>query len=456
MKAFFDALEERSRAVDSLLCVGVDPRARDAVEARRVSLDLIEATASAAAAFKLNAAFFEAHGPSGIEALIEVVAAVPDEIPVILDAKRGDIASTAAAYAEACFGVVGAGAVTVSPYLGRDAIDPFLAHPRRGVWVLCRTSNPSSADLQDDILDTGEMVFERVARMAAEWAGPDRLGLVVGATYPGALARVRAMIPEHWILAPGVGPQGADPDAIALALRADGRGVLVPSSRLVGDASDPAAMAETLRDTFRGVRRREATTHPRGLAGDLHASGCVRFGEFTLRSGVVSPVYVDLRRLSGRPGLLRRVAASYGSVLGSLTYDHVGAVPYGALPLATAVALERSSSLVWPRRESKEHGTGARVEGEWRAGDRVVLVDDVVTSGISAIEAASLLRAAGLVVEDLVVLIERDPGARLALADAGITMHAITTLEGLVDELGETGAIGEGEYRAVASFLAGR
>jgi uridine monophosphate synthetase len=456
VKAFFEALDERSRAVDSLLCVGIDPRAKDAVEARRVSLDLIAATAHAAAAFKFNSAFFEAHGAAGIEALIEVVASVPDEIPTILDAKRGDIASTAAAYAEACFGVVGAGSVTLSPYLGRDAVDPFLAHPGRGVWLLCRTSNPSSADLQDATLDTGEVIYERVARLAAGWAESDRLGVVVGATFPGAMAKVRAMMPEHWILVPGVGPQGADPEAIGVALRSDGRGVLIPSSRLVGDSSDPGVMAADLRDAFRGVRPRDAAPRPRGLASDLHASGCVRFGEFTLRSGVVSPIYVDLRRVSGRPGLLRRVAASYGSVLETLTYDHVGAVPYGALPLATAVALERSKSLVWPRRESKEHGTGARVEGEWRAGDRVVLVDDVVTSGISAIEAAGLLRDAGLVVEDLVVLIERDSGARAALAGEGIEMHAITNLEGLVDELAEAGAIGEDERRAVASFLAGR
>jgi len=456
VRGFFEALEERSRSADTLLCVGVDPRAKDAAEARRVSLDLIGATASAAAAFKMNAAFFEAHGPAGIEALVEVVAAVPDEIPVILDAKRGDIASTAVAYAEACFGVVGAGAVTLSPYLGRDAIDPFLAHPGAGVWVLCRTSNPSAAEIQDDTLDSGQMVFEQIAQIASHWAGPDRLGLVVGATQPDALARVRSLVPGHWILAPGIGPQGADPDAVGVGLRSDGRGLLVPSSRLVGGSSDPATMAEDLRDALRRVTPKAVRPRPRGLAVDLHASGCLRFGEFTLRSGVVSPVYVDLRRLSGRPGLLRRVAASYGAVLGDLTYDHVGAVPYGALPLATAVALDRSRSLVWPRRESKEHGTGARVEGEWAAGDRVVLVDDVVTSGVSAIEAASLLREAGLVVEDLVVLIERDPAARSALVDEGIALHAITTLERLVEDLGAVGAIGEDERRTVAAFLATR
>ena len=449
-------LEERSRSADSLLCVGIDPRARDANQARKVSLDLIEATAPAAAAFKVNSAFFESHGPPGLEALIEVVGAVPEEIPVILDAKRGDIASTAAAYAEACFVVIGAGAVTINPYLGRDAVDPFLAHPGRGVWVLCRTSNPSGAEIQDDTLRSGEMVHERVARLAAEWAGPDRLGLVVGATVPEALGVVRSIAPEHWILAPGVGPQGGDADAIGVALRSDRRGVLVPSSRLVGDASDPAGMAADLRDAMRRVEPSKPVLPARSLSVDLHESGCVQFGEFTLRSGVVSPIYLDLRRLSGRPELMRRVAALYGSVLGRLAYDHVGAVPYGALPLATAVALDRSRSLVWPRRESKEHGTGARVEGEWSAGDRVVMVDDVVTSGISATEAANLLREAGLVVEHLVVLIERGEAARAALAEQGITLHAIATLDSLVDDLGAAGAIGEDERRVVAAFLTGR
>jgi uridine monophosphate synthetase len=453
---FFELLEERSRSADSLLCVGIDPRASNAAEARKVSLELIAATAAAAAAFKVNSAFFEAHGPPGLEALIEVVGAIPEEIPVILDAKRGDIASTAAAYAEACFGVIGAGAVTINPYLGRDAVDPFLAHSGRGVWVLCRTSNPSGTEVQDDTLDSGEMVHERVARLAAGWAGPDRLGLVVGANQPGALARTRAIVPEHWILAPGVGPQGGDVDAIAVALRSDRRGVLVPSSRLVGSASDPARSAADLRDALRRVEPKEPVPRFSSLSVDLHESGCVRFGEFTLRSGVVSPIYVDLRRVTGSPGLLRLVASRYGSVLGRLAYDHIGAVPYGALPLATAVALERSASLVWPRRESKEHGTGARVEGVWRAGDRVVLVDDVVTSGISATEAANLLREAGLVVEDLVVLIERGDEARSALADQGITLHAIATLGSLVDDLGAAGAIGEDEHRAVVAFLAGR
>jgi uridine monophosphate synthetase len=451
MSGFFARLEERARAAGSLLCVGLDPRAADASEARSRSLALIDSTARFAAAFKANAAFFEAHGPAGLEALIEIVASVPDEIPVILDAKRADIASTAAAYAAACFDVVGAGAVTVNPYLGRDGVDPFLAHHDRGVFVLCRTSNPSASDVQD--LDVGgSTVAERVARLAASWAGPDRLGLVVGATAPASLAAVRKVVPEHWVLAPGVGAQGAGVEAAAAAMRDDRLGVLVPVSRAIASAADPAAAARELRDRLAAINPGPAA-RPTALSTDLHAAGCVRFGEFTLRSGAVSPVYVDLRRLVGHPQVLRRVAEAYAGVLGGIACERIGAVPYGALPLATAVSLATGVPLVWPRPEVKGHGTGSRVEGEWEEGERVVLIDDVVTSGGSAVEAAATLRAVGLVVEDLVVLLDRSPSTLPALSGAGLRLHSITTMRSLVDDLESAGAIDAVQHRSVVSFL---
>lgn len=451
MTGFFAALERRAREAGSLLCVGLDPRTGDAVEARDSCLELIAATTPAAAAFKPNAAFFEALGPEGVEALIEVVTAVPDEIPVVLDAKRGDVASTAEAYARACFEVIGAGAVTLSPYLGRDAVDPFLEHPGRGVWVLCRTSNPSATGLQDAPLATGETVAAAVARTAAGWAGPDRLGLVVGATAPEALRSVRAAVAEHWILAPGIGPQGGDLGAAAAALREDGLGVLVPASRAVAGAADPGTAAAELRDALRRLvpGSRPAPSWP----VELHRAGCVRFGEFRLRSGVVSPVYLDLRRLASHPTVLRRVGVRLGEVVSGIAHDHIGAVPYGALPIATSVALATGTSMVWPRPDPKGHGSGARVEGEWAPGERVVLIDDVVTSGASAREAAAALRSAGLAVEDLVVLVERDPTAAAALAADGISLHAVTTLARLVDDLADAGVIGEEERSAVVSFL---
>ena len=451
MTGFFAALEARVAAIDSMLCVGIDPRGETAVAVRAESLALIDATAGVAAAFKPNAAFFEALGPQGIEVLIEVVAAVPEEIPVILDAKRGDIASSATGYATAAFEVIGAGAVTVSPYLGRDAIAAFLSHEGRAVWVLCRTSNPSAGDIQDVVLADGSRLAEAVARHATGWAGPDRLGLVVGANRPKALAAIRAIAPEHWILAPGVGTQGGAVDDLANGLSADGGGLLVPVSRTIAHAADPGAAAADLREALRRLRPRPAA--PRSLATDLFDSECVRTGEFTLKSGVVSPIYVDLRRLAGSPVLLRTVAGAVAAIAGTLERDHLAAVPYGAIPLATAAALAAGSSLVWPRPVVKDHGDRRPVEGVWERGDRVVLIDDVITSGTSAMEAAGLLRAAGLVVNDLIVVVERDPAARAALVAAGLTLHAVTTLPDLVADLARSGRIDPPTQRTIATFL---
>ena len=151
-RAFFAWLEEVAVARDSLLCVGLDPRADQAATMRDECFRLIDATAGSACAFKPNCAFFEAAGAAGLGVLREVIAHVPAGIPVILDAKRGDIADTAEAYARAAFDELGAHAVTVSPYLGGEALVPFLRRPGRGVFVLCRTSNPGAAEFQD--LDT--------------------------------------------------------------------------------------------------------------------------------------------------------------------------------------------------------------------------------------------------------------------------------------------------------------
>ena len=183
--------------------------------------------------------------PKGMAALRDVIAAVPDEVPVLLDAKRGDIASTAEAYARAAFETLGADAITLSPYLGRDSLEPFLADPARGVFLLCKTSNPGAGDLQDlPLADRipAQRLFERVAELARGWNVNDNLGLVVGATHPEALAAVRKVAPDLWILAPGVGAQGGDLEAALNAgLRADGLGLLVPVSRQISRVADPQA-----------------------------------------------------------------------------------------------------------------------------------------------------------------------------------------------------------------------
>ena len=212
---FFERLTRRINLVDSLLCVGLDPHAEQlkqnsAGAALEFCRRIIEATSDCAAAYKPNAAFFEVHGAQGWDVLQQVIASVPDGIPVILDAKRGDIASTARAYARSAFDVLGADAVTINPYLGRDAVQPFLEDESRGAFLLCKTSNPGADDFQELTTwmpESGRSqdlrLYEAVASRSSGWSLKDNLGLVVGATHPGALERVRKIAPEAWILAPG-------------------------------------------------------------------------------------------------------------------------------------------------------------------------------------------------------------------------------------------------------------
>lgn len=476
MTAFFQRLEARVRAVDSLLCVGLDPHAEDlaaptAEAARAFCLRLIAATRDLAAAYKPNAAFFEALGPEGWAALKEVIAAVPEGAPVILDAKRGDIASTARAYARSAFQELGADAITIHPYLGREAVAPFLEDPARGVFLLCKTSNPGGAELQDVWVRAPDgpqqRLYERVARLAGEWDEHGNLGVVVGATQPEALARVRAQAPDLWILAPGVGAQGADlAAALRTGLRADGLGVLVPVSRGISRAADPAQAAADLVEAIRqGARAAVRAAETRGVSGvppgsaradladDLLAAECIRFGAFTLKSGLESPIYIDLRRLISDPGLLERVASAYLPVLRGLAFDRLAALPYAALPIGTAIGLQGGWPVIYPRKEAKDYGTGATIEGVFGAGETAVVVDDVVTTAGSKFEAIEKLEAAGLRVRDVVVLIDRGAGAVEALADAGYRLHAVFTLTDLLDYWAREGKVPSEQIAAVRAFL---
>ena len=232
--AFFERLGDRIDRIDSVVSVGLDadpsriPEHLHDADLPQWAFNrrIIDATHEYAACYKPNAAFYET--AEGWRALRETIAyAHGSDVPVLLDAKRADIGNTTRQYAEL---LDHADAITVNPYLGRDSLQPFLDRPDKGVFVLCRTSNPGGADLQDLELASGEPVYERVAALADIWNQHGNVGLVVGATAPAELADLREQVPDLPFLVPGVGAQGGDAEAAVAYGLADGVG-LVNSSR---------------------------------------------------------------------------------------------------------------------------------------------------------------------------------------------------------------------------------
>lgn len=190
------------------------------------------------------------------------------------------------------------------------------------------------------------------------------------------------------------------------------------------------------------------------LADVLFACEAIRFGSFTLKSGVTSPVYVDLRRLVTYPRALAVVADVLAEELATLSFDRIAALPYAALPIGTAVALRMDRPLIYPRGQAKTYGAKASIEGIFQAGERVVVLDDIATRGDAKIEALGPLAEAGLVVGDVVVLVDREQGARKLLAEKGIALHAVLTLRELVDALATSGKIDAAARDEVRAFLA--
>jgi uridine monophosphate synthetase len=251
---------------------------------------------------------------------------------------------------------------------------------------------------------------------------------------------------------------------LQVGLRADGLGMLIPVSRGISRADDIRKAAIEFRDGInreRGEMKRQPIFHKQApfskelsqIADGLLDVGCIKFGNFTLKSGVESPIYIDLRRLIGFPRLLTEIADAYIHILRGLEFDHLAALPYAALPIASAISLHSNWSLVYPRKETKTYGTKAQIEGVFEAGEVVVVIDDLISTGGSKVEGIEKLTSVGLVVHDVVVLIDRSVEGGKELTNRRIKLHTIMTLPNILDYYHGKGVVPETLLQTTRRFL---
>lgn len=464
--SFIEKLTTAIARNQSLLFVGLDPNP-EILPSRYGDRDLltglgdwlewiVSQTADRVCAYKPTLGFYLALGKEGLELLDRVLQAIPPEIPVILDAKHGDL-NTATPFAETIFDGWNVDAVTLSPYSGQDAVAPFLMHPDKAVFVLCRTSNPAQA-LQE-YPNPKSPFYLQVVKEAKTWGIPEQLGLEVGTTSPEVWQQIRAVAPERWLLARSIWSPGCDFEAICAAgLNAGGDGLLIPVPLDLLDSENLANGVLELNQTIDRLRNTLIQEnakcdlwmpdvcileeHPhQELILQLFDIGCIMFGEFVQASGEVFPYYIDLRKIISNPQLFHQILNAYAEILETLTFDRIAGIPYGSLPTATGLSLRLHHPMIFPRKEVKAHGTRRLVEGNFHPGETVAIVDDILISGKSVMEGADKLKSVGLVVEDIVVFIDHGRGVKERMKAHGYRAHSVLNLSEITETLAGAGRI---------------
>ncbi|MGK7960656.1 bifunctional orotidine-5'-phosphate decarboxylase/orotate phosphoribosyltransferase [Crocosphaera sp.] len=475
---FFDKLTQRINSNDTLLILGLDPNpemmpqdqnTQQGQQSLIIALEswltwVIEQTAGLVCAYKPTLGFYEALGSEGLDLLLKVIQVIPDEIPIILDAKHGDI-NTSTILAKTIFEQWQVDAVTVSPYAGHDHIAPFLVYPDQGVFVLCHTSNPSAVVLQEYPTDEAPFYLQ-IIKEAKTWATPEQLFLEVGTTNLEVIKKVRSLAPERLLLMRSIWSKGNDIHEILKAsLNPMGNGVLIPIPQ---DFLKSEALKEKVINLNQDINQyRKSITqdlqncdlwspnvcllksHPhQDLILQLYDIGCLLFGEYVQASGATFSYYIDLRKIISKPQLFHQVLTAYADILKTLNFDRIAGIPYGSLPTATGLSLLLHHPMIYPRKEVKAHGTRRLIEGNFQAGETVVIVDDILITGKSVKEGAEKLTSSGLVVKDIVVFIDHEQGVKDKLKTEGYNASSVLTISEITETLYEAGRINEQQYNS--------
>lgn len=475
-------LEKLDRAIahnQSLLVLGLDPNpemmpsqgsspgdCRDLCDRLGEWLEwIVGQTASSVCAYKPTLGFYEALGVEGLELLFRVLGRIPDAIPVILDAKHGDL-NTSSIFAKTLFEQWQVDAVTLSPYAGQDHVAPFLVYPDKGAFILCHTSNPAAVALQ--AYPTPDAPFYlQVVKEAQTWGTPEQLFFEVGTSDADVISRIRSIAPERLLLLRSIWAENEKlTQLLSAGLNKHGTGLLIPVPQDWLGELDLAEKVQLLNQEIDGVRQ-EVTTeesscdlwmpdvclltrHPhQDLILQLYDIGCLLFGEYVQASGATFSYYIDLRRIISNPQIFHQVLSAYAEILNTLSFDRIAGIPYGSLPTATGLSLMLNHPMVFPRKEVKAHGTRRLIEGNFEVGEKVVVVDDILITGKSAIEGAKKLESVGLIVKDIVVFIDHEEEVRDKLQGQGYRAHSVLAISEITETLYEAGRINQEQYRCV-------
>ena len=385
--------------------------------------------------------------------------------------------------AQYLFKEFGADAVTLSPLAGQDIAAPFLLYPGKAVVMTCHSSN-QAARLFQHYPSEETPLYLQIVRETQLWGTPEQVLLEVGTSDPAILARVRAEAPERFLILRSLWSEEDNLEAMleaGLSAAADGLLLPLPQHILVED--DLAAKAEALKQQISSTRERWLEKQVRNNQGqqdgarcdlwlpgpaqsqqpleaqpdkalsslivELFDIGCLLFGDYVQASGAVFNYYIDLRQIISDPNLFHRVLHAYAGQLEGLMFDRIAGIPYGSLPTATGLSLQLHKPLIYPRKEVKAHGARRLIEGDFKEGDHVVVVDDILITGGSVLEGIAKLESSGLVVRDVVVFIDHggdhDRHAKERLSEAGYRCHAVLSIDQITNVLHRAGRLNDAQ-----------